>query len=196
MSKHIKIDRKPPDQRVVASINGPVGKLLGLKTKSIWTYLVCCIEGCSNSTSGRGAALCALHKELIRKAQYGLASTRYRDTRTGKNKLSEKRILGRVNGRPSYRALMNPVWALKAMKSQKHQTGQLSTPEGRALFQKLLSDRSELLTNMEASARAVKRNAKRIQKKAHNANMVERNRKLKAKSGIRKEAPVAAAVSA
>lgn len=174
-------DRKPPDQRVVATITGPVGQMLGIKTKSIWSFLKCCIDGCDAATTSRGAALCPEHKNIIRRTQFGLASTRYRDSQTGKNKLTEKRILGRVDGRPSYRALMNPEWARKALTRQKNATGQLATKEGQELFKKLLGDKKALFNNMKASARAVKRHAKKVAIKKRNVKQAAHNRAVRSK---------------
>jgi len=170
--------RKPHDMRVVTSIKGPVGQILGLKTKAIWEFLKCCIEGCNNPTKTRGAALCAEHKQAMRRVQFGLASTRLRDSKKHK---PAPRILSRFGGRPSYRALMDPKWAMKLASAKKNQTGPLATAEGREALKRGLEDKGALFTALKVSSKAVKRHAKRVQAKV-NADKVDARRKKKARA--------------
>jgi hypothetical protein len=170
-------DRKPFDLRVVKTIKGPVGTMLGLKTKSIWTFLVCCIEGCSNATKTKGAALCPEHKLIIRRAQYGVASTKYRDSDKNKPK---PRLLSRMKkGIPSYRALLNPKEAMRLMNTKSAHV-ELPTEAERAAFRKALTNTQQLVNSLKSAKEAVKRAGKREAMKVENAKNAARNRKNRA----------------
>jgi hypothetical protein len=152
-------DRKQPDMRVVTTVKGPVGQMLNLELKPIWTFMVCCIKGCSNPTKTRGGALCLEHKRIIRLAQYGVASTKYRDS--GKLKPKPRLWSRSQPGRPSYRALANPRAALAI-------AGKQMKTEDRAEFQKALKDSNKLVNLLRAGTKAVKRVAAKATKKKRN----------------------------